>query len=283
MITNNNFSVLPWYSSLQEQDRYKKYAYSHIFPLRIPASTFIPFQILLPVVKNSDISTYTLFIYDSENRRISDNKINTFVRSGLFLYTTELSDYAAIVFPARDYLDIVLPYGQYYITISDGYSTWYSDVFTITDVSDCIKLQWWDNSDFIMDEGLIAYANDFKNIAYVSSEIGKPKYQYEEEGDTRDGIFFAEKQLSEKVYNFVFMAPEYLCDATRFMRLADNVIIEQFKQTYKCDNIILEVDWQEQGNLAAVSVEFKVGQVAKKIAPGFNDYSATDYNTDYNN
>ena len=60
------------------------------------------------------------------------------------------------------------------------------------------------------------------------------------------------------------------------------MVIEQDKRTYKCSNVIVEVDWQEQGDLAAISVEFKIGQVAKKIAPGFNDYSQ-DYNIDYNN
>ena len=282
MITNNNFSVLPWYSSLREQNHYKKYAYSQIYPLKVPANRLVPFQLLLESVANLDISTYRIYVHDLDGTTVGANRIESFIKSGLSLYTTDKSTWSVIMFSASSDLEFTLPFGQYYLTISDGINTWYSDVFTVTDITDCVKLQWWDNADFIMEEGLITYANGFKNILYVSSDIGKPKYQYEEEGDDRDGLFFAEKQLSEKVYNFVFVGPEYICDATRFIRLADNVVIEQDKRTYKCSNVIVEVDWQEQGDLAAISIEFKIGQVAKKIAPGFDDYSQ-DYNTDYNN
>ena len=68
------------------------------------------------------------------------------------------------------------------------------------------------------------------------------------------------------------------CNA--FIRLSDNVLISDKNGTYDCTNIVIEVDWLEQGDLAALNTEFKVGTVAKKIAPGFNDYDE-GYNDDY--
>ena len=168
MITNNNFSVLPWYSSLREQNHYKKYAYSQIYPLRVPANRLVPFQLLLESVTNLDISTYRIYVHDLDGTTVGANRIESFIKSGLSLYTTDNSTWSVIMFSASSDLEFTLPFGQYYLTISDGINTWYSDVFTVTDITDCVKLQWWDNADFIMEEGLITYANGFKNILYVS-------------------------------------------------------------------------------------------------------------------
>ena len=280
MTTNNNFSVLPWYSSLQQQHHRKKYAFGNIYTLPAPSDKLIPFQILLPAAPSVGISAFRIIVRDLEGNAIGGDKIQSFINAGLFLHTSEFSNYAAIVYPANSRLDFNLAYGRYYLEVSSNDGVWYSDIFTVTDVSDLIKLEWWDNRDFIMSDGLICYSGNFKNILYINSDIGKPKYEYEEEGDIRDGIFFAEKQLSEKVYNFSFIGPEYICDATRFVRLSDNVIITQNASIYKCSNIIIEVDWQEQGDLAGINVEFKLGVVAKKIAPGFDDYNE-DFNSDY--
>lgn len=278
MITNNNFSVLPWYTSLHEQNHYRKCTYSCIYPLVVPAKRLIPFQIHIDV--NIQLSACELYIYDISNKLVSGNKLQSFINAGLF--TDTVLGHTVVAYPAISDLDFTLPFGKYYLVLSHngGSETWYSDIFTVTDISNCIKIQWWDNENLVMDRCFISYKNSFKNILYVESCISKPKYQYEEEGDDRDGIFFAEKQLSEKVYNFTFLGPEYLCDATRFIRLSDNVIIEDGNNAYDCSNIVVEVEWLDQGDLAAINVEFKLGIVTKKIAPGFNDYSS-DYNSDY--
>jgi len=280
MITNNNFSVLPWYSSLQQQHHRKKYAYGQVYTLPVSTNRLIPFQVLLPKINEPSISSYSIQIYDLDDNKVGGNRINSFISSGLALYSTNFSDYSALVYTATNDLDFALPFGQYYFEISDGATKWYSDVFTVTDISSCVKVEWWDSHDFIMDQGVIFYGGNFRNILYIDTQIGRPKYTYEEEGDDRDGIFFAEKQISEKVYNFNFLGPEFICDVTRFIRLSDNVLISDENGVYNCTNIVIEVDWLEQGDLAVLSTEFKVGTVAKKIAPGFDDYDE-GYNDDY--
>ena len=159
--------------------------------------------------------------------------------------------------------------GNYYLrlTFTTGQIV-YSDVITLVDnISDYLKITWWDEKNLVFDSGKIIYNNPaYKNILYLDTDIGKPDYKFEEDGKERDGYFFAEKQLSEKVYRFTFVAPEYLCDAIRFIRLSDNVQIYKNGIDYIVDSFLADVAWQEQGDLAAVDVEFRTNTVVKKIA-----------------
>ena len=114
----------------------------------------------------------------------------------------------------------------------------------------------------------------------------KPGSEYEEEGEERDGYFFAEKRLSWKTYRFAVLAPEYLCDVMRFIPLADHVrITDKYGREYLCDTFGTEVDWQEQGDLAAVSAEFTTDTAVKKIptcgSAATGDFNA-DFSTDFN-
>lgn len=45
MIQNNNISVLPWYTSINEQNHRKSYAYGAIYPLFAPANRLLPFKL----------------------------------------------------------------------------------------------------------------------------------------------------------------------------------------------------------------------------------------------
>ena len=44
MIQNNNTSVLPWYTSINEQNHRKSYAYGAIYPLFAPADRLLPLR-----------------------------------------------------------------------------------------------------------------------------------------------------------------------------------------------------------------------------------------------
>ena len=46
MRQNNNISVLPWYTSIEQQNHRKSYAYGTIYPLFTPKRTLLPFQIM---------------------------------------------------------------------------------------------------------------------------------------------------------------------------------------------------------------------------------------------
>lgn len=160
--------------------------------------------------------------------------------------------------------------GQYYAEISDGTNTWYSEVFTVVnDIDPYLKIEWWDEEDFIMDAGVIVYNGYFKNAVYLPSDLAKPEYEFEEEGEARDGYFFPIKQISQKMYRFRFLASEYLLDVMRFIRMADHIQITYHGQVYYPDTFLITPEWEGNGDIANVEAEFTTSTVAKKIGKAY--------------
>jgi hypothetical protein len=112
--------------------------------------------------------------------------------------------------------------------------------------------------------------------------LARPDYNFEEEGEDRDGYFFPAKQISEKVYRFNFIAPEYLLDAMRLIRMSDHVVITCKGETYTADSFLLSPTWEDQGDLAGVDAEFETATVVKKIGRGELVTTKGDFNEDYN-
>ena len=200
---------------------------------------------------------------------------------------TVVSDtmYHYIVYPARLPISVTMDEGQYYLQLTDSIGTVYSEVFTVVnDISNCIKIEWWDDQDFVFDGGKIIYTNPlFYNRVYLPTEIGMPDYTFNEEGEERDGFFFPQKQLSEKTYRCTFLAPEYLCDVMRMIRMADHVVVtDRHGRQYVCDTFLMTPKWQPQGYLASVDVEFQTSTVMKKVGYSRYDLNLGDYNIDYN-
>ena len=282
MIPNNNLSVLPWYDSIERQNARKWWVYNKVYPLFTPAGFMLPFQVMREHRTNEIVS---FRIYKRDNSLVGDftqvmketglkvinpigaREIDVIVYSGLLPAFTKFAN------------------GQYYAVMSDGVQTWYSEMFTIVnDISGYLKLEWWDVDDFYMDEGVIIYKSPlFRNKLYLCADIAKPEYIFEEDGETRDGYFFPDKQISEKRYHFTFLASEYLLDVMRFVRMADYAQITKNEQVYKLDTFLITPEWEDNGDVASVDAEFDTATVAKKIGRGFVTTTKGDFNNDYNN
>ena len=78
-----------------------------------------------------------------------------------------------------------------------------------------------------------------------------------------------EKGISRKVYRVRFFAPEYLCDVLRLVPVSDVVTMWDSSRgaevEYDADDVDMEVEWQEQGNYAAVTLTFKTDTVIKAL------------------
>ena len=148
-----------------------------------------------------------------------------------------------------------------------------------------LQIEWYDVENMVFDGGQIVYTNPkYKNRLYLCTQLGKPEYVFEEEGEERDGYFFPEKQISEKTYRFIILAPEYLCDVMRIIRMSDFVTVtDNYGRVYPCDTFLITPKWQTQGNLASVEVEFQTATVIKKIGRGYITPTGGDFNNDYNN
>ena len=251
MIPNNNLSVLPWYTSIEQQNARKWWVYGRVYPLFTPAGYIPPFQLMVPHVESISVgSTLLMDVYP-----------------GMLPAITSLNN------------------GRYYLVTTINSIQYYSEIFTVVnDIEPYLKITWWDKDDFTMDAGTIVYTNpDYKNVLYLDSDIAKPEYRFEEEGETRDGYFFPIKLISEKRYRFNFLAPEYLLDVMRFIRMADYAEIDYHGQHYSLDTFLITPEWESQGDVAAVEAVFDTATVAKKIGLGFTKALRGDYNDDYNN
>lgn len=281
MTINNNLSVLPFYTDISEQDWRKSYAYGDVYPLFSQAGFLLPFQIIRSTRANT-ITSVVLFRKDGTQ---VGNITNNMLEAGLTIVSFASLGYDVIIFPAI-FPMFSINDGQYYISISDGVETWFSDVFTVVqDMSGYIKVEWYNEDNIVFAGGQCVFKNPrFHNFLYFATEVGKPEYTFEEEGENRDGYFFPSKQLSEKRYKFTILAPEYLCDVMRIIRMCDYVrITDKYGRNYDCDTFLITPEWQEQGNLAKVVVEFETDTVIKKIGKGFIVPTGADFNDDYNN
>lgn len=281
MIQNNNISVLPFYTSIDEQNHRKSYAYGKIYPLFAPADILLPFQIIRNTRAN-DVTSVVL--YEKTGKQVADITTNM-KETGLQIVRFQSLRYDVILYPSILPMPLNQLDGIYYMTLSDGVQTWYSEMFTVVqDVSAYLKIQWWDVENLVFDAGQIVYTEpNYKNTLYLCTELGKPEYEFEEDGEERDGYFFPEKQISVKTYKCTILAPEYLCDVMRFIRMADYIhITDKYGREYDCDTFLITPKWETQGDLASVEIEFKTNTVVKKIGRGYILGNKGDFNEDFN-
>ena len=282
---NNNLSVLPFYASIEEQNHRKSYAYGEIYPLYTAINSVPRFQVVIPT---SEASISSISLYTSKGVYVGALTA-WMVEGGLQKKAFTSEGYDVIVYPAgtTSETSATIAEGQYYIVITLSDSTkYYSDIFTCVGmVSAYLKIEWWDVDDFVMDGARIVYPlgedSWFKNCLLLNTELGKPDYEFNEEGEQRDGYFFPELQISEKKYKAAFLASEYLCDVMRFIRMADYVkITDKYGNIYRADTFLITPKWEAQGDLAAVELEFTCDTVGKKIARPVS--SVGDFNNDFN-
>ena len=282
MIPNNNLSVLPWYTSIEQQNARKWWAYNRVYPLFTPALFMLPFQILRTHRSGTTISSFLVY---TKAGVLVGNYTQAIKDAGITIKQFTPLGYDVIVFGGQMPVFTKFADGQYYAAISDGTQTWYSEIFTVVnDIEPYLKITWWDLSDFTMDAGTIVYINpSYKNVLYLQSDIAKPEYTFEEEGETLDGYFFPTKQISEKRYRFNFLASEYLLDVMRFIRMADFAEIEYHGQRYSLDTFLITPEWEDNGDVAAVEAVFDTATVAKKIGLGYIKAKRGGFNDDFNN
>lgn len=277
MTPNNNLNPLPWYYSVKEQNHNKSYAFGNIYPLYSPNNMLLPFQIYRKK-DNSLIKEIIIYTYKG-NKYIDITR--DLIDTGLVI--RDYGSYELIIYPAYIPMNINIKQGRYYVRITTTNNiNYYSEIFTVVpNISNFLMIEYWDNNNLQLSDYQIDYTGNYRNRIYIKEEIGKPEYKFNEVGEDRDGYFFPEKQLSEKTYRFMMLAPEFLCDAMRIIRLSDNVIINDRGRIYNIDTFLITVKWQTQGDIASVECEFETDTVIKKI--GWTSSGNGDFNNDFNN
>lgn len=288
MNINNNFTPLAWHQGDRElQSNRASYAYGHIVPLVAHNQTLLPFQIITETGA-VNMSGYTVALCNVDgtvkvaNTGLTLAKVHIVVRPADQQQGTAEIGYDVLIYNG-DALPSALPMGQYYLVLASGSNRWYSDVVTI--VSNALgmtRIEWWDEADLVFHAGRIVYkyasggqSVQYKNRMYFLEEIGMPEYPVEEDGGNRDGLFYASKVLSGKKYKMqVAQLSEAMCDALRFVHLADNVTVRDgYGRMYYCDSVLVTPEWQNGGAVASASVEITTDTFVKQVGGGYTGTS----------
>lgn len=283
----NYISPIPFYKSLNCIDSMNDYSFGGVYKNILyynNGTLAIP-----PFILHTLFTSITSL---SANIRNADSGAVISLSSLIQLNTLQDNGFVTIYHNGADVNISPLPLGKYYLEMyifsnSQQY-IFYSDYLYITDdIHNYIKLQWKNAHDLYVAGRTIPFSHAFEPYCYVDSLIGKPEYSFEEESTSRLGYQFIESIISKKQYRFAFIAPEYLCDAVRIMKICNTKLVTRYDlpnygKTYNVMDMDFSVEWQEQENLAGITITLSVDDVVANVS-GYLPLTTGDFNNDYNN
>lgn len=277
-LVNNNISPLPFYDSIALQNHRKDYAFGQIYRLITYKNMLLPFQVVLA----GGTSVIRARLYNFNTGRYADIT-SSMKENGLTIKS--FTGFKLLKYPGTLPIVEIKHEGLYYLAISiSDLGTIYSDLFTVTNrVSDYLLIEYNNSYNFELKNGIVDFSDNFSFKCYLNTQVGKPEYGFEEEATERMGYTFIESQVSKKIYKFTFIAPEYLCDALRIIRLCDNKRITSKLQAYDLTTFNMEPEWEDQGDLASVECEFETDTVIANIGGYTPELIGGDFNNDFNN
>lgn len=283
-----SLSPLKFYNDVKKQNRYRSFAYGNIAPLITNPNVVTPFCINLgPTYAGRRHSIKSIQVFDANTNKSIGDFASRFEEAGLHIEDVDgcVVIWFLGIFPLSGVIDYE---GLYYLAIKEqNHDYLYSEVFCYTNnIDDCIKIEYWNPEGNLYVSGkypIFPSAPAFHYIMLLKTELGKPEYSFEEEATKRLGYTFIESQVSKKTYKFNAIIPEYLCDAMRIIRLCSQKKITCNNETYNAITFNMEVEWQEQGDLASVICEFDVDNIITNLGGYKHENSGGDYNNDYNN
>ena len=270
MNTFNNFSPLAFREKSQKATYKKWYAYGREFALPFSTTELPPFQFTVANLPSFDPTTVEVSLVDeATGTRVATGvkiKVDSMDGHGSVLYVSPGSNvYSKSIEPGVYRAEFAIPEGETYVStpicVTDGIET----------NTNFVKLEYWNDENLAYPNGFITTGidNDFKFQMYIPTTFFKPKYEFEEEITKRAGYKFLELQTCNKVFGFSFLAPEYICDALRLVRLSDYIRFTHDGEYYNALNFEYTPDWQDNGYLAAIECQFETDTIIQKL-PSFN-------------
>lgn len=270
MNTFNNFSPLAFREKSQKATYKKWYAYGKEFALPFSTTELPPFQFTVANLPSFDPTTVEVFLVNEATGVRSGTgikiKVDTMNEHNSVLYVSPGSNvYAKSMEPGVYRAEFAIPEGETYVStpicVTEGIET----------NTNFVKLEYWNDEKLAYPNGFVTTGtdNDFKFQMYIPTTFFKPKYEFEEEITKRAGYKFLELQTCNKVFGFNFLAPEYICDALRLVRLSDYIRFTHDGEYYNALNFEYTPDWQDNGYLAAIECQFETDTIIQKL-PSFN-------------
>ena len=269
MEVHNNFSPLAFRRKESKATYEKWYAFGKNYAIPASANTLTPFQFTELNIPVFDPDTIEVEVINEETGEPK--------KTGVYVSFDVMPEHGGVLYvsPGKNSFSEALPQGTYRARFSIGHEVYISTPFCvipgIETSSKYLLIEYWNDEKIAYPGGFITTGanNDFRYQMYVPATICKPKYEFEEELTKRAGYKFLELQTSTKVYAFTFVAPEFICDAMRLIRLSDYIRISHDGEYYNALNFEFDVDWQEQLYLAAVDCQFETDSIIQKL-PSFN-------------
>ena len=269
MEVHNNFSPLAFRKKESKATYEKWYAFGKNYAIPASANTLTPFQFTELNIPVFDPNTIEVEVINEETGEAK--------KSGVYVSFDVMPEHGGVLYvsPGKNSFREALPQGTYRARFFIGDEVYISTPFCvipgIETSSKYLLIEYWNDEKIAYPGGFITTGanNDFRYQMYVPATICKPKYEFEEELTKRAGYKFLELQTSTKVYAFTFVAPEFICDAMRLIRLSDYIRISHDGEYYNALNFEFDVDWQEQLYLAAVDCQFETDSIIQKL-PSFN-------------
>lgn len=269
MEVHNNFSPLAFRRKESKATYEKWYAFGKNYAIPASANTLTPFQFTELNIPVFDPDTIEVEVINEETGEMK--------KTGVYVSFDVMPEHGGVLYvsPGKNSFREALPQGTYRARFSIGDEVYISTPFCvipgIETSSKYLLIEYWNDEKIAYPGGFITTGanNDFRYQMYVPATICKPKYEFEEELTKRAGYKFLELQTSTKVYAFTFVAPEFICDAMRLIRLSDYIRISHDGEYYNALNFEFDVDWQEQLYLAAVDCQFETDSIIQKL-PSFN-------------
>lgn len=270
MNTFNNFSPLAFREKSMKATYKKWYAYGKEFALPFSTTELPPFQFTVANLPSFDPTTVEVSLVDeATGTRVATGvkiKVDSMDEHNSVLYVSPGSNvYAKSIEPGVYRAEFTIPEGETYVStpicVTDGIET----------NTNFVKLEYWNDEKLAYPNGFVTTGtdNDFKFQMYIPTTFFKPKYEFEEEITKRAGYKFLELQTCNKVFGFNFLAPEYICDALRLVRLSDYIRFSHDGEYYNALNFEYNPDWQDNGYLAAIECQFETDTIIQKL-PSFN-------------
>lgn len=278
-------SPLKFYDDTSKQNHCKSYAYNHISPLVSPIQFIPSFQFVIPdSIYQGNALRYAYLRNAKTHEAVTGNIAQELIETGFSVQTFE--GYKVAIYFG------LLPIqfdreGEFYLDLASLNNNWryFSEVFCFTNnLNEYLEIEYWNKPDnFYIKDGIVVFPDNFHFKLLLNSEVGKPEYNFEEEGTKRLGYNFIESQVSKKIYRFNAVVPEFICDAARIIRLCNNKIIRTNGNTYDAMSFEMSVDWQTQGDLASINCEFETDNVIVNLS-GFvpDELRGGDFNADFN-
>ena len=292
----NNLSCIPFYKKKEHQDFRLWYAYGEKYPHYVPSDFLIPFSFVVPYhaaqPDNIEVEFYRACCSEEQYLGIQGAYNNGFSidfakyttdfsatmnRNGLTIKKDETRRISVLTYFDRKEEPLDLEEGMYYMKITLVYRAtkdiFYSDVFFVKDrdkLEKMVCVKWW-NEENLEYYGEVEGGEPFINSLYLDTTIAMPEYKFTEDGEERNGRFFPIKQISEKVYKMSFIAPEYLCDVMRLIRMADYIeLYDGLGRTLIVEQFEMDVKWSQGGHYAEVTCSIQTDSVIKKIGKAYS-------------